>query len=130
MNAKNVNAVAIHMNANIFIPTSALTLRSGCDVKAYLKIRDIAVPRIEAMRTISVEKNAIMLNGRLHHREYTTTGARNIKTKFRRSPVRKNPNMILEAMRRMFKMLFTSEGNAIEAPENSSPNRISTGLNQ
>ena len=90
----------------------------------------MAVPREEAIRTISVVNRANKPIGPLHHREYNTIGARNIRTKLKRSPVMKNPNMMLEAMRRIFKMSFTSEGSAIEAPANSSLSKISTGLNQ
>lgn len=130
MKARAVNPVAIHENASIFVPTSALTFRSVCDVKAYLKIRDIAVPRAEAMRTSSVASKAKKLTGRLHHRDFRTIGETKIMTKLRTRPDIKKPNIIFEAMRRMFKMSFTSEGRAIEAPAKSSFRRISTGLNQ
>lgn len=118
------------MNANIFVPTSASTFRSGWVVRAYLNIRDMAVPRAVAIKTSTVAIKAKKPKKPLHHFEYTTIGVANIITKSKIRPVMKKPNIIFEAMRRMFKMSFTSEGKAIEAPEKSSPSNISTGLNQ
>jgi hypothetical protein len=50
--------------------------------------------------------------------------------KARMVAVRKKPNMICEVMRRTERMVMTSVGRAMEAPDRSSEVRISTGLNQ
>ena len=59
-----------------------------------------------------------------------TTGVVSIRMKFNRSPARKNPNMMCDAIRRIVRMSFTSDGSAIAAPARSSLRRTSTGLNQ
>ena len=67
--AINVKPTAIHMKANILVPTSTCMLRSVCDVKAYLKTKDMAVPMAAATVTMRKAKNENRAMGRLHQRE-------------------------------------------------------------
>ena len=68
-NEMNVKPTAIHEKASILVPTSAWIFRSDCDVKAYLKIRDMAVPMAAATVARMKAMKDKMPTGILHHLE-------------------------------------------------------------
>lgn len=53
-----------------------------------------------------------------------------IEIKFIQTPVKKDPNMTLLAMRINLRILLMSDGNATVAPARSSSRMMATGLNQ
>jgi len=120
---------AIHMKTNMRIPISARKFSSSWAVRAIRAPMLMAVPTMEAtvMRTASIK--AKIARGSDHQRERTATNPTKMRTKVRQTPARKKPNMTCWPMRRMVRIVLTSEGRAMEAPESSWSRRISIGLN-
>ena len=96
----------------------------------FLKMTNMTVAMTVAAAVNNAAMNVQIANGRLHHLEYSTIGAKKILTRFMQIPVRKKPNMRCDTIFMRCKMLLISAGRAMVAPARSSLRRISTGLNQ
>jgi hypothetical protein len=91
--ANIANALATHMNANMVVPTLAPMLISLTPLMTFRKMMNMAVAMMEAAVTKRALRKARMAMPRVHQREMTLMGMRNMRTKERQAEVRKRPNM-------------------------------------
>ena len=92
--ARVANVAAIHMKANISLPTCAPIPRSGKLTKAFRNTIAIAVPMIDATVTQIVARRMHTATGKAIQRELSESGDRNISTNNSSKPARNRPNMV------------------------------------
>lgn len=130
INASSVTSAAIHMNANILTPISALILSWSCAVRAILAATLMTVAMTAAMTRAMLESKPRSDRAREKRRRRIASGVRRRRRALRTAPPMKQPYMTWEPMRRSLRIVMTWEGRAILAPARSSLTRTSTGLNQ
>ena len=91
------NALAIHMKTKSVMPILAPMFKSFTSVIVLRKMMNMAVAMILAAVTMRALRKARMATGKVSQRVNTDRGMRNMRTKERRVPVRKRPNIHCEA---------------------------------
>src|SRR5947209_6209136 len=91
--ATTANPVAIHMNANIFVPITAPILISVLFVMTLRKMTNIIVAMTEATKVKIAAKNVRTEIGAETQREYRTTKLRSEDTKQRTVPIMNDMNI-------------------------------------
>ena len=105
--------LAIHMNANILVPSSGTILTSASALRMTLvKITNMTVAMVAATVVKRAERKVRMAMGRVAHRDVTPRGARRIAGTVVEAPVRKRANIQWEARRTSFKAEMISLGSA------------------
>ena len=95
-----LNALAIHMNANISAPSVAPMLISAAALAStFLKMINMTVAMTVATVVAKAEMKAKMAIGRVSRREYIDKGVRKMLTKAVQAPVKKRPNIQWETTR-------------------------------
>lgn len=128
-NAMRVHPLAIHINANIVLPTCAPILRSEKLVAADVKMMEIAVPITLATMVHMHAKSVSRLEKKIAA-PWRQKGTRMRVMKTRSTAVRKKPNMNCDAIFRILRYVTSCVGRAMVAPARSSLVIIETGSNQ
>ena len=125
---RSVQADAIHMNVNIWIPIVGTILTvSSAPCTTFLKIRNMTVAITVATVVNRAVTKANIAIGNVAHRVKIENGLRNMETKQQQAPVMKRPNIQWLTTRTSFNASMMVDGRAIEAPERSSEMMIETG---
>jgi hypothetical protein len=109
--ASNAAALAIHMNANIFVPIVAPMLTSVTECSnAFFMIVNMTVATIEAAM-IQIASNAVRsMTKNAVQRLVTDKKTIKIMTNEKQVADRKSPNIHFEAISRILRISCTSEG--------------------
>lgn len=111
------NALAVHMKPNKYDPILALMFISATPAITLRKMTNMTVAMTDATVTNMALSSARMAIGRVHQREKTLIGIRNMRMKERQAEVKKRPNMTCDTslMRSRMSLILAGRLTKIDA---------------